>query len=248
MAKATANCKCATCGAEFTRTKTCQNRSDANSWEAWAEDHFDECPTCYGARKRAEEEAKPVSCRMSVAPYQATPGVEVVFMGNTKPIKDQLKSIGCRWSSEYSTGGVIGAFGLGLREPPKRWVLHADITPDKAEEQIDALFAKIDSLGLGIQIEPMDEAEMLVLHHRFDAAKAEADEKASKLAQLGDKPKRPEWMRGKKWNGKRYGKNEDSVYLDGERKYMSAAEIAELDAYEEAYAAWSAKRKELGLA
>lgn len=36
MAKATATCTCATCGAMFTRTKICRNRREADGWEVWA--------------------------------------------------------------------------------------------------------------------------------------------------------------------------------------------------------------------
>ena len=57
MAKATATCTCAKCGATFTRTKICCNRRDADSWEEWAAANFDECDACYTARKASEREA-----------------------------------------------------------------------------------------------------------------------------------------------------------------------------------------------
>ena len=41
MAKATATCTCATCGAMFTRTKICRNRREADGWEVWAAANFD---------------------------------------------------------------------------------------------------------------------------------------------------------------------------------------------------------------
>lgn len=41
MAKATAECKCATCGREFTVTTFKQNRREATSWENWAASHMD---------------------------------------------------------------------------------------------------------------------------------------------------------------------------------------------------------------
>lgn len=56
MAKAKAFCRCATCGNEFTREKICGNRREADSWEAWAENHFDECPDCYQTRVRMERQ------------------------------------------------------------------------------------------------------------------------------------------------------------------------------------------------
>ena len=54
MAKATATCTCATCGAMFTRTKICRNRREADGWEVWAAANFDECDACYTARKASE--------------------------------------------------------------------------------------------------------------------------------------------------------------------------------------------------
>lgn len=56
MAKGTATCTCATCGKEFLVQKICANRSDANSWEAWAEAHYDECNDCRRKRIDAEHE------------------------------------------------------------------------------------------------------------------------------------------------------------------------------------------------
>lgn len=62
MAKATATCTCATCGAMFTRTKICRNRREADGWEVWAAANFDECDACYTARKASgiTEPVKPV--------------------------------------------------------------------------------------------------------------------------------------------------------------------------------------------
>ena len=53
MAKARAICKCKHCGATFEKTNKLYNRKTADSWEAWAIEHFDLCPDCY-----AKEQAK----------------------------------------------------------------------------------------------------------------------------------------------------------------------------------------------
>ena len=55
MARAIAICKCDKCGEEFTVTKTCMNRRDADSWEEWASRNYYECSSCYKERKRKEE-------------------------------------------------------------------------------------------------------------------------------------------------------------------------------------------------
>lgn len=56
MAKATAECTCKTCGKVYTATKICRNRRDADEWEQWATEHYDECSECYKARQQAERE------------------------------------------------------------------------------------------------------------------------------------------------------------------------------------------------
>lgn len=50
MAKATATCICATCGKEFIVEATCYNRKDANNFESYATEHYDECKDCYLSR------------------------------------------------------------------------------------------------------------------------------------------------------------------------------------------------------
>lgn len=54
MAKAKAICVCRVCGEKFATEKVCANRKDADNWQAWAENHIDECPECYRARKQKE--------------------------------------------------------------------------------------------------------------------------------------------------------------------------------------------------
>lgn len=61
MAKATATCTCRVCGATFDVSAVKRNRRDADSWESWAVQHYDECPECREARiqaQRAEENKK----------------------------------------------------------------------------------------------------------------------------------------------------------------------------------------------
>ena len=59
MAKAVAICRCATCGEEFEITTVKQNRREADSWEKWASEHFDECTEC--REKRIQEERETAS-------------------------------------------------------------------------------------------------------------------------------------------------------------------------------------------
>lgn len=56
MAKARATCTCKTCGATFTRETIKRNRSEADSWEAWAAENIDTCPGCFRAQQQKEKE------------------------------------------------------------------------------------------------------------------------------------------------------------------------------------------------
>ena len=56
MARATAHCTCKTCGKEFTYSKICYNRRDADDFEEWAAEHIDECDECREARLRKERD------------------------------------------------------------------------------------------------------------------------------------------------------------------------------------------------
>lgn len=58
MAKATATCTCERCGATFTKTVDRPNRTQADSWIAWAEQNIRVCPACYKAEKAAEAAAE----------------------------------------------------------------------------------------------------------------------------------------------------------------------------------------------
>lgn len=57
MAVARVTLVCPTCGAEFTKTKTCYNRKEADRWEEYMTTTDMECPECYKARMAAETEA-----------------------------------------------------------------------------------------------------------------------------------------------------------------------------------------------
>ena len=59
MARAIAICMCATCGTEFEKVAFKRNRTEADSWQEWAEANCDECPECY-AKRMAQENAEKV--------------------------------------------------------------------------------------------------------------------------------------------------------------------------------------------
>lgn len=67
MAKARVTCTCKICGATFTRETIKRNRAEADSWEAWAAENIDTCPSCYRAEKK-QKEAEHVAARSQQLP------------------------------------------------------------------------------------------------------------------------------------------------------------------------------------
>lgn len=78
MAKATANCACATCGQAFERIMYGANRNDADRKAEWASGHFTECPECEAERvKRERDEANAAAAKNAEeAGFPALSGTE----------------------------------------------------------------------------------------------------------------------------------------------------------------------------
>ena len=59
MAMATVKLVCSTCGIEYTATKNCRNRAEADNWEEYMKaGNGNTCPQCWGKEKREQEAAK----------------------------------------------------------------------------------------------------------------------------------------------------------------------------------------------
>lgn len=101
MAKAKATCTCKTCGATFTRETIKRNRSEADSWEAWAAENIDTCPSCYRAEKK-QKEAERVAARSQQLP-QLQGSEKQVAWANT--IRDKIIS-----ENQVAKGIVDGEF------------------------------------------------------------------------------------------------------------------------------------------
>lgn len=97
MAKATAICTCAKCGKDYTVTKICYNRAEADRWEIWAKDHYNECPDCHKAQKQAErDEENRIAAEKAAALPTLTGSEKQVSWANTIRQKalDELTSDG----------------------------------------------------------------------------------------------------------------------------------------------------------
>ena len=58
MARGIATCTCATCGKQFEKIVFRSKRSEADSWVAWAERNYDQCPDCWKAAQEAVAKAE----------------------------------------------------------------------------------------------------------------------------------------------------------------------------------------------
>lgn len=58
MARAIANCKCEKCGETFEKIAFKYNRTEADKWQAWAEESCTICPDCWSKQKKEEDAAK----------------------------------------------------------------------------------------------------------------------------------------------------------------------------------------------
>lgn len=229
MAKATARCTCKYCGAEFTKTAIKYNRREADSWEEWAVEHFDECPSCYGKRMREEEATQPVTAAIKLDPY-GKKLVSVIF-GNTKPRKDEIKGMGYRWGEVPMTG----FFGpLTMSRPDMAWYKM------EAPEKIDELTEQLEAAGIEVSIEISD-ADLIAYQ---DVVQREQQKIASQQEQIDqlEKPVRPDCYPSGRWNGKFYGspRNGWSIYVDGQKVSVTAEDKATLEAYDEKRAAYQA--------
>lgn len=140
MAKARAICTCKTCGSVFEKTEEKRNRAECDNWEQWAQEHFDECPACYGRRMRENEKNTPVYVEMTATPYAKD--FNFILRGNTYPFKESAKQMGFRWTEEP----VSGTFGmLSFKAPRKAWVYICK------EDGLEEIFNKIADAKLEIK-------------------------------------------------------------------------------------------------
>lgn len=58
MARAIANCKCEKCGETFEKIAFKYNRTEADKWQAWAEENCTICPDCWRKLQQEEDAAK----------------------------------------------------------------------------------------------------------------------------------------------------------------------------------------------
>lgn len=115
MAKAEATCTCRTCGNTFKVTKICYNRSDANSFEAYAENNYTECTSCYHIRKQKEnaEKAKTIIDKYNFPPISGVSEKQTEYANNlrneylAKRDEDDIVYVAVHYPEILKTEGAI---------------------------------------------------------------------------------------------------------------------------------------------
>ena len=182
------------------------------------------CKECYKKQMQEKEEAEGLIFNATVLPYidddDGNILLNVWFSGNTKPYKDDIKSLGgYRWSERESADDFFS-----VNKPPMCW--SKIIKLDDLKEEI----TKATSIGADNVIS--DSGLFAMVHYQIALEKQkEWREKKDKIAKI-EKPSCPPVLKGYKWNQKIYGKSGNySIYPDGEKVSITDEEAEEIKAY-----------------
>ena len=182
------------------------------------------CKECYKKQMQEKEEAEGLIFNATVLPYidddDGSILLNVWFSGNTKPYKDDIKSLGgYRWSERESADDFFS-----VNKPPMCW--SKIIKLDDLKEEI----TKATSIGADNVIS--DSGLFAMVHYQIALEKQkEWREKKDKIAKI-EKPSCPPVIKGHKWNQKIYGKSGNySIYPDGEKVSITDEEAEEIKAY-----------------
>ena len=171
-----------------------------------------------------KEEAEGLIFNATVLPYidddDGNILLNVWFSGNTKPYKDDIKSLGeYRWSERESADDFFS-----VNKPPMCW--NKIIKLDDLKDEI----TKATSIGADNVVS--DSGLFAMVHYQIALEKQkEWREKKDKIAEI-EKPSCPSVLKGHKWNQKIYGKSGNySIYPDGEKVSITDEEAEEIKLY-----------------
>lgn len=189
------------------------------------------CKECYKKQIATKESEQGLEFHVSILPYinedNGSIMVSVWFDGNTRPYKDEIKSLGGYTWSERESAQDWYSFNA----PPLCWNKTVSISLLEEETQ----------KAIGIGATPKENNKYLFESAHYYLAKSlqkKWQEKQDKIAAL-EKPAAPNVLKGHKWNQKVYGKPGNfSVYLDGVKVLLSDEEAEEVREYAEKKSAY----------
>lgn len=162
------------------------------------------CPECYKLQKQQEAQAKGLELHVEINPIDLNTPIVIYFDGDTMPHKDDIKALGYRWGYK-PVSGLAGLFGA--QKPSKVWSKCIAINElESALKQAEPLQPKVIN-----NIRAIDMAAYRDYSAKHSATQAKID--------AIPKPKCPDIINGKRWNGKVYGKSGHyTIYLDGVKR------------------------------
>lgn len=182
------------------------------------------CKECYKKKMEEQAEAEGFIFNASVLPYidEDDGGIllSVWFSGDTKPYKDDIKSLGgYRWSERESASDWYS-----LKSVPMCWNKIIKIEDLKDE------IVKATSIGADNMVS--DSGFFAMVHYQIALdRKKEWKEKKDKIAAI-EKPTAPSVLKGHKWNQKIYGKSGNyTIYPDGEKTAITDEQAEEIKLY-----------------
>lgn len=162
------------------------------------------CPDCYKAEMQAEQEKAGLHVLVEATTdidLHAEPLFNIRIFGDTTPIKENIKKAGFRWS-EYGY----------------EYVWNVSVPLNKVAETVQK------AIKLGAEYADADTDYTASENYKIAQAKA-----AQWIKEHGKAPDVPPILKGKRWNGKIYGK--DKVYLDGTETVLTAEQLTEIKGY-----------------
>lgn len=200
-----------------------------------------DCPQCWGAKKRAEEALQPIAAKIYCNGLDTDRDgnllVEIALTGGTINRKDEIKSMGYFFTE--IRGGVFNF--LSTSKPDMAWVKRVVakdfiIKDNPVNHRIHAELTKLE-VKLNFEIGPMD---LAMIQNSVQKQKEESEKKetiSKKIAEIR-KPGRPachpraQHPNGR-WNNTYYGgaKYGYNYYVDGVNYKLTKIEYDECMAY-----------------
>ena len=93
MAVAMVKCVCKKCGKEFTISAKKHSRSEADSWEEWAQSHYDTCHDCYATAQSATCASNEEIVEMHYGEYKRNYSGDRTVYGSYNPETKTIKVV-----------------------------------------------------------------------------------------------------------------------------------------------------------
>ncbi|MGN0514402.1 MAG: hypothetical protein ACI4GD_08985 [Lachnospiraceae bacterium] len=197
-------------------------------------ENFGLCTECYKKKQDEQRKSECLLFKASVLPYIDNKDGSILlfvwFDGDTKPHKEEIKSLGYRWDERESADDWY------LANPSMCWgkTIKLDSLPGEIEKAV--------SIGANNLVTDSGLFAMVHYHLALEMQK-EWKEKRERIESIS-KPDIPEILKGHRWNQKIYGRpGFYSVYLDGNQVTLTDAEADEIRIYQESYKAYQKQIK-----